>query len=135
MDLKGLMGELLSELNRVAKADGVVGAVRDAGQAKVLPLSKISIAFGTVLGDVGGTRRSGNDENGADAEAGGAGGAIVVEPRAFVVVGEDGVPHLLALHRGKTAVVRRGVEILPTPSASKTIPGSATARLKPPRDE
>jgi uncharacterized spore protein YtfJ len=129
MDLKGLMTELLGELGRVSKADGVVGTVRDAGQAKILPLSKISIAFGTAIGDVGGTSKRGNDEKDADAELGGAGGAIVVEPRAFVVVGEDGVPHLLALHRGKTAVVRRGVEILPAPAAPEALPGTATPRL------
>ncbi|HEY4105455.1 MAG TPA: spore germination protein GerW family protein, partial [Polyangiaceae bacterium] len=90
MDLKDLMKELLGELGRVSKADGVVGTVRDAGQAKVLPLSKISIGFGTAIADVGGKARSGEAERNAGAEAGGAGGAIVVEPRAFVVVGEDG---------------------------------------------
>src|SRR5450432_2982041 len=129
MDLKGLMSELLGELGRVSKADGVVGTVREAGQPKVLPLSKISIAFGTAIGDVGGTAKRGNDERDADAEAGGAGGAIVVEPRAFVVVGEDGVPHMLALHRGKTAVVRRGVEILPAPPAAEALPGGASPQL------
>ena len=131
MDLKGLMSELLGELGRVSKADGVVGTVRDAGQAKVLPLSKISIAFGTAIGDVGGTAKRGNDERDADAEVGGAGGAIVVEPRAFVVVGEDGVPHMLALHRGKTAVVRHGVEIFPAKSAAEALPGGEAPRLGP----
>ena len=131
MDLKGLMSELLGELGRVSQADGVVGTVRDAGHAKVLPLSKISIAFGTAIGDVGGTSKRGTDERDADAEAGGAGGAIVVEPRAFVVVGEDGVPHMLALQGGKTAVVRRGVEILPAPSASEALPAGATPQLGP----
>jgi uncharacterized spore protein YtfJ len=126
MDLKSLMGELLGELGRVSKADGVVGTVRDAGSAKVLPLSKISIAFGTAIGDVGGTAKRGNDEKDADAEVGGAGGAIVVEPRAFVVVGEDGVPHMLALHRGK-AVVRKGIEIFPAVSDPAVLP-PATAR-------
>ena len=128
MDLKGLMSELLGELGRVSKADGVVGGVRDAGSAKVLPLSKISIAFGTVIGDVGGTAKRGNDEEGgADAEVGGAGGAIVVEPRAFVVVGEDGEPHLLALHGGKTPVVRRGVEILPSKKPEHALPHNGEA--------
>lgn len=116
MDLKSLMSELLGELGRVSKADGVVGTVRDAGSAKVLPLSKISIAFGTAIGDVGGTTKRGNDEGGGDAELGGAGGAIVVEPRAFVVVGEDGVPHMLALQRGKAGVLRKGIEIFPAAS-------------------
>jgi uncharacterized spore protein YtfJ len=132
MDLKDLMGELLSELGRVSKADGVVGNVRDAGKAKVLPLSKISIAFGTAIGDVGGTAKRGNEERDAGAEAGGAGGAIVVEPRAFVVVGEDGTPHMLALQRGKTAVLRKGVQILPAPSAPSApdaLPPVATPQL------
>jgi len=132
MDLKDLMGELLGELGRVSKADGVVGIVRDAGQAKVLPLSKISIAFGTAIGDVGGTAKRGNEEKDAGAEVGGAGGAIVVEPRAFVVVGEDGVPHMLALHRGKTAVLRKGIQILPAPKAAPApdaLPPAATPQL------
>jgi uncharacterized spore protein YtfJ len=38
---------------------------------------------------------------------------MVIEPKAFVVVGEDGVPHMLALKRGKQAVLRRGIEIIP----------------------
>ena len=135
MDLKSLMGELLGELGRIAKADGVVGTVRDAGSAKVLPLSKISIAFGTAIGDVGGSTKRGNDERDADAEVGGAGGAIVVEPRAFVVVGEDGVPHMLALHRGKTAVVRRGIEILPAPGAPAALPPEKTPQLGPGEDK
>lgn len=128
MDLKSLMSELLGELGRVAKADGVVGTVRDAGTAKVLPLSKISIAFGTAMGDVGGSAKRGNDEKDADAEVGGAGGTIVVEPRAFVVVGEDGVPHLLALHRGK-GVVRKGVEILSASGATEALPSTPSPAL------
>ena len=128
MDLKSLMGELLGELGRVSKADGVVGTVRDAGSAKVLPLSKISIAFGTAIGDVGASAKRGSDEKGADAEVGGAGGTIVVEPRAFVVVGEDGVPHLLALHRGQ-AVVRKGVEIFPTAADHDALPHVPSAQL------
>src|SRR5258707_2991564 len=113
VDLKLLMQELLDELGKVAKADAVVGGVRDAGKAKVLPLAKISVGFGTAMGSLDGkAKRSGGDSD-AGAQAGGAGGAVVIEPRAFVVVGEDGVPHMLALANGKQAVVRRGVKILP----------------------
>ena len=97
----------------------------------MLPLSKISIGFGTAIGDVGGKAKRGDDEGDAGAEVGGAGGAIVVEPRAFVVVGEDGVPHMLALHRGKTAVVRHGVEILPAAPASEALPPAVAPRLGP----
>jgi uncharacterized spore protein YtfJ len=128
VDLKHLMQELLDELGKVAKADAVVGGVRDAGKAKVLPLAKVSIGFGTAIGSLDGKSQRGGEES-AGAQAGGAGGAIVVEPRAFVVVGEDGVPHMLALANGKQAVVRRGVQILPSPEAAPALNGAEAPRL------
>jgi len=129
MDLKGLLSELLSELGKVSQSDAVVGAVRDAGKAKVLPLSRISIGFGTATGELGGTTGP-TGPAGAGAAAGGAGGAIVVEPRAFVVVGEDGVPHMLALERGKAAVARPGVRILPNGAGSPELESGAEPRLE-----
>ncbi len=128
MDLKNLMQELLGELAKVSNADGVVGSVRDAGKAKVLPLSKVSIGFGTAVGGVDAKAKRGDGQSDADASVGGAGGAVVIEPRAFVVVGEDGVPHMLALQNGKTAVVRRGVRILPQRSAEE-LPGAPVPAL------
>ena len=111
MDLKDVMKELLTELGKVAKTDAVVGTVRDAGKAK-----------------------RGTEESDAGAEAGGAGGAIVIEPRAFVVVGEDGEPHMLALQPGKAAVVRRGIEILPE-RRFEALPSSATPPELGPRKD
>ena len=119
------MQELLDELGKVAKADAVVGKVRDAGKAKILPLSKISVGFGTAVGSLDGKAK----ESDAGAQAGGAGGAVVIEPRAFVVVGEDGVPHMLALANGKQAVVRRGVKILPSAEPAPALNGAEAPRL------
>jgi uncharacterized spore protein YtfJ len=129
VDLKLLMQELLEELGKVAKADAVVGGVRDAGKAKILPLSKISIGFGTAIGNVDGKAKVGAEQSDAGAQAGGAGGAVVIEPRAFVVVGEDGVPHMLSLGNGKQAVVRQGVQILPSPLAAPALNGAEAPRL------
>lgn len=113
MELDDLVKGLLAEVGRVAKSDAVVGKVRDAGNAQVLPLSKVSIGFGVAtLGLDGKAKREGLKGD-AGVEGGGAGGAMVIEPKAFVVVGEDGVPHMLALKRGKKAVLRRGIEIVP----------------------
>ncbi|MFZ5897417.1 MAG: spore germination protein GerW family protein [Myxococcota bacterium] len=134
MDLKGLVSELLSELGKVSQSDAVVGAVRDAGKAKVLPLSRISIGFGTATGEVGGSAEA-SGAAGAGAAGGGAGGAVIVEPRAFVVVGEDGVPHMLALERGKTAVARAGVRILPNGGASAELAGGALPALEAPKKD
>ncbi len=125
MELNKLVKGLLSELNKVTKSDAIVGKVRDAGAAKVVPLSKVSIGFGTGVGGVDGKAGAGD----AGAEGGGAGGVLVVEPRAFVVVGEDGQPHMLALKGGKSAVLRRGIEILPKGDAGKALPGDAAKKL------
>lgn len=135
MDLKELVSELLSELSKVVSTDAVVGTVRDAGKAKVLPLSRISLGFGTAVGEVGGKSQRAGQEGDAGAAGGGAGGAIVIEPRAFVVVGEDGVPHLMALERGKAAVLRRGIEILPQPSLAPALDAAPRAHLGAPRSD
>ncbi len=130
MELNDLVKGLLDELNKISKSDAVVGTVRDAGKAKVLPLSKISIAFGAGIAGLGGKTERGEGKNGdAGLEGGGAGGALMVEPKAFVVVGEDGIPHMLALKRGKQAVLRRGLEILPDGQGSARLSGSEAPRL------
>src|SRR5262245_53178976 len=113
MELNELVKGLLAELEKISKSDAVVGKVRDAGKAKVLPLSKISLGFGTGTAELGGKSKREGKEGDAGVEGGGVGGALMVEPKAFVVVGEDGIPHMLALQRGKRAVLRQGVEILP----------------------
>ena len=69
--------------------------------------------------DIGGKSQREGREKDAGIEGGGVGGAMMVEPKAFVVVGEDGVPHMLALKRGKTAVLRHGVEIGPADGNSR----------------
>ncbi len=59
----------------------------------------------------------------------------MVEPKAFVVVGEDGVPHLLALEGGKHGVVRRGVEILSGKLDTVALGGADAPRLGSGDDE
>lgn len=128
VDLNDLVKGLLAELQKVSKSDAVVGTVRDAGKAKVLPLSKISVAFGTGVAGVGGKSEREGREGDAGIEGGGAGGALMVEPKAFVVVGEDGIPHMLALKRGRQAVMRKGLEIFPEGEAPK-LPGTKSREL------
>lgn len=128
MELDDLVKGLLAEVSRVAKSDAVVGQVRDAGDAKVLPLSKVSIAFGAATLGLDGKAKRDALKGDAGIEGGGVGGAMTVEPKAFVVVGQDGVPHMLALKRGKTAVVRRGLEILPR-GEGPALPGGAAKAL------
>jgi uncharacterized spore protein YtfJ len=128
MELKSLVKNLLSEINKISKSEAVVGGVRDAGKAKVIPLSRISVGFATAIGGAGGKRNRQAGEADAEGEGGGAGGALKVEPRAFVVVGEDGVPHMLALKRGH-AVVRRGIELTRETSPPAELAGGAVPKL------
>ncbi|HLV66501.1 MAG TPA: spore germination protein GerW family protein [Polyangiaceae bacterium] len=128
MELKELVTELLSELGKISKTDSVVGGVREAGTAKVLPLSRIRIGFGTAVAEAGGKSSTAGDAGGS---GGGAGGAVVVEPRAFVVVGEDGVPRLLTLDGGKQGTVRDGVEISAHTEGEPALEPSGARRLGP----
>jgi len=128
MNLNDLVKGLLSELSKVSKSDAVVGTVRDAGKAKVLPLSKISIGFGSAVGEFGGKSKREGKEGDAGFEGGGLAGALVVEPKAFVVVGQDGVPHMLALKAGR-AVARHGVEIQLEDSQRAQLKSLETPRL------
>jgi uncharacterized spore protein YtfJ len=134
MELKSLVKNLLSEINKISKSEAVVGGVRDAGRAKVIPLSRVTVGFGTVVGGAGGKRGREANEADAEGEGGGAGGALKVEPRAFVVVGDDGVPHMLALKRGH-AVVRRGIDLTRETPQSAELAGEAAPRLGAGRGE
>ena len=121
MALDKLVGSLLGELAKVTKSEAVVGEVRDAGKAKVVPLCKVSLGFGTGVAGMDGSR----GERNAGGEGGGAGGALTLDPRAFVVVAEDGDPHLLVLRSGG-AVMREGIEIVPEKAIAS---GDAAAAL------
>ncbi len=129
MDLDGLVKNLLGELNKISKSEAVVGQVRDAGKAKVMPLSKISIGFGAASAGAGG-KGKGDNKSDAGVEGGGVGGAVMVEPKAFVVVGEDGIPHMLALRKGKGAVARRGLEIMPQVNGAPQLAGTPAKLLE-----
>jgi uncharacterized spore protein YtfJ len=132
MSLNDLVKGLLEQLEKVSKSDAVVGKVRDAGKAKVMPLSRISIGFGMASAGADGKAARKSGESDAGISGGGAGGALSVEPKAFVVVGEDGIPHMLALRKGKAAVMRRGIEILPQGESGGHAPqlGSGESRTK-----
>jgi uncharacterized spore protein YtfJ len=136
MDLNDLVKGLLSELHKVSNSDAVVGQTRDAGKAKVVPLSKVSIGFGTAtLGADGQSKREGLKGD-AGVDGGGAAGAMTVEPKAFVVVDEAGVPHMLALKRNKAAVIRRGIEVLPgVHDSPPELKGHTPAQLEPKKDK
>lgn len=130
MELSKLVKGLMQELGKVTRTDAVVGTVREAGDAQVVPLSKVTVGFGIAIGGIGGEADlDGDGKRDAGIEGGGAGGAVVVEPRAFVVVDDTGEPHMLAFKQGR-AELRRGIEIAPSRSEAKQLGGTKAPALK-----
>ena len=127
MDLDDLVKGLLSELNRISKSDAVTGEVREVGNARMLPLSRITLAFGSAATSGKGEAAKDRPASDAGLEAGGVVGAVQVQPRAFVVVDNDGQPHMLALGSGKQAVLRRGLELAASAADKFVSPEDAPA--------
>ncbi len=113
MELDGLLDGLLKELHKVSNSASIIGEPADLNGSHMVPLLKVTLGFGTGATDLAGSRgpRDGN------VGGGGAGGAITVEPKAFVVVGPDGVPQLLSMRGGKKAVLQHAVALPVSPAA------------------
>jgi uncharacterized spore protein YtfJ len=109
MDLKTLLDDLMGELQKVSKTSALVGNPFTLGSAQLVPLCRLTMGFGTGTSDGVGTY-GGRDGR---FEGAGAGGALAVEPRAFVVIGEDGVPRMLSMRRGRRAVLQHAIELKP----------------------
>ena len=100
MHLKNLLDELMKELHKVSRTSALVGAPMNMGDVQLVPLCRLTMGFGTGTTDAAG-------------KAVGRGGALAVEPRAFVVIGPDGVPQMLSMKRGGRAVLQHAVEVRP----------------------
>ena len=109
MLLKDLLDDLMKELHKVSRTSALVGQPLTMGEVQLVPLCRLTMGFGTGTSDAAGKAVG----RGGALEGAGAGGALAVEPRAFVVVGPDGVPQMLSMRRGKRAVLQHAVEVRP----------------------
>ncbi len=75
MIIEDLVKTVLSELREITRTETVVGKPLELEETTIIPVSKISIGFGT-----GGTK--GEKEKQGE----GTGGGVTVEPVAFIVV-------------------------------------------------
>jgi len=110
MELDDLVSSLMKQLYKVSSSESVVGKPMTFADSAVVPLCKISVGFGTGSGDVSGEA---TEKGGGNVDVGGAGGALTVEPCAFVVVGKDGHSQMLSVRRGARAILQRAIDILP----------------------
>ena len=109
MELNDLVTSLMTQLHRVSKSEQVVGKPIVFGESAVVPLCKITVGFGTGSSDIAGEAQS----KGANFDVGGAGGGLIVEPRAFVVVGKEGHTQMLSVRKGAKAILQKAIDVLP----------------------
>lgn len=108
-DLDDLLTGLMSDMRKVTDTSSMIGKPVKLGTSHMVPLLNVTIGFGTAATDLSGSGES----RGASIEGGGAGGTMVVTPKAFVVVGADGVPQLVTLRDGKHGEVQKAIELGP----------------------
>jgi uncharacterized spore protein YtfJ len=84
---------LLKGVQGVTKSETIIGAPQQAGDATVIPVHRLKIAFGAVSANAGAR----GAKVGGDSGGHGAGGAVELEPVAAIAVGKDGSAHLLTV--------------------------------------
>lgn len=109
MDEK-IVQTLLSELQKISRAETVVGEAIQSGGATIVPISRVQIGFGA--GDAGGNG-NGGVEHGSRTQFAGLGGGIRVEPVACVVVNREGQAQLLSLSSQAQNTVAKAIDLLP----------------------
>ncbi|HYO98141.1 MAG TPA: spore germination protein GerW family protein [Polyangiaceae bacterium] len=88
-----LVSSLLSGVHGISRSETIIGAPQQAGDATVIPVHRLKIAFGAATASAG----AHGDTLGGESDGQGAGGAVELEPVAAIAVGKDGHAHLLTV--------------------------------------
>jgi len=88
-----IVSSLLSGVHGISKSETIVGEPQQAGDATVIPIHRLKIAFGAGSATAGG--RSG--KLGGKSGGHGAGGAVELDPVAVIAIGKNGSAHLLTV--------------------------------------
>jgi uncharacterized spore protein YtfJ len=84
---------LLQGIQGISKSETIIGAPQQAGDATVIPVHRLKIAFGAASANAGARGAKGGGDSGGH----GAGGAVELEPVAAIAVAKDGTAHLLTV--------------------------------------
>src|SRR5688500_7213031 len=88
-----LVNTLLDGVHGISKSETIIGQPQQAGEATVIPVHRLKIAFGA--GNAKAGAHAG--KSGADSGGQGAGGAVELDPVAAIAIGKDGHAHLLTV--------------------------------------
>jgi uncharacterized spore protein YtfJ len=90
---------LLQGVQGISKSETIIGAPQQAGDATVIPVHRLKIAFGAVSANAGAR----GAKVGGDSGGHGAGGAVELEPVAAIAISKDGTAHLLTVEGDEKA--------------------------------
>ena len=90
---------LLKGVQGISKSETIIGAAQQAGDATVIPVHRLKIAFGAASANAGAR----GSKVGGDSGGYGAGGAVELEPVAAIAVAKDGSAHLLTVEGDEKA--------------------------------
>lgn len=88
-----IVSSLLSGVHGISKSETIVGEPQQAGDATVIPIHRLKIAFGAGSASAGGRSGKAGGKSGGH----GAGGAIEIDPVGVIAVGKNGHAHLLTV--------------------------------------
>jgi uncharacterized spore protein YtfJ len=88
-----IVTNLLDGVHAISKSETIIGEPQKAGEATVIPVHRLKIAFGAANAKAGAHR----GKLGGDSGGQGAGGAVELDPVAAIAVGKDGHAHLLSV--------------------------------------
>jgi uncharacterized spore protein YtfJ len=94
-----IVESLLTGVQGISKSETIIGAPQQAGDATVIPVHRLKIAFGAASANAGAR----SSKVGGDSGGHGAGGAVELEPIAAIAVGKDGTAHLLTVEGDEKA--------------------------------
>ena len=110
MDLNELLNGLMADMRKVSDTASMIGEPVKVGSSHMVPLLGVTIGFGTAATDLSGS----GDRRGGRVDGSGAGGTMVVTPKALVVIDADGVPQLVTLKDGKYGAVQKAIVLEPS---------------------
>jgi uncharacterized spore protein YtfJ len=90
---------LLKGVQGISKSETIIGAPQQAGDATVIPVHRLKIAFGAASANAGAR----GAKVGGDSGGYGAGGAVELEPVAAIAIAKDGTAHLLTIEGDEKA--------------------------------
>jgi uncharacterized spore protein YtfJ len=92
-DLTNIVGSLLDGVSTMSRSETIIGEPQKAGEATVIPVHRLKVAFGAGSSKAGAHR----NDSGGDWVGEGAGGAVEVDPVGAIAIGKDGKARFLSV--------------------------------------